>query len=121
MCAPAMLDREVETFLKANSRAFYVMTRKHGHPTVHPLSALYPKESLDFTTYRKSAKALKLARDSELACLVTTPDSDEAFRAVLIQGTDEMMPPGAEMPRGSGHLQRAGQLLGRFRGQPRTR
>ena len=57
------LSDELDAFLRAQRRAYWVTLRRDGSPTAHPMGALYEDGRVLFTSYRKSAKNRNADRD----------------------------------------------------------
>jgi hypothetical protein len=95
-------EREIDAFLQAHRRAYWVTLRRDGSPTAHPMGALYEDGRLLFTSYRESAKNRNVDRDPR-SCVVLASDYDydadaESLEAVTLKGFARVLE-GAPPPR----------------------
>ncbi len=102
------LGPEEDAFLRSHTRTFLLVSRGDGSPTAYPMVGLYADGVLEFSTYRKSAKVLRMERDPAVACLVTAKDGDPERRVLLVRGTAEVRPVGADLDRAPGVRAAAG-------------
>lgn len=91
---------DADAFLRANTRTFLLVSRGDGSPTAYPMVGLYHDGVLEFSTYRKSAKVTRMLRHPVVGCLVTARDDDPDRRVLLVEGTAEVLPEGADLERG---------------------
>ena len=68
--SPEDLPAEVREHLERHSRSFLLTLRPDGSPTAHPMTALVEEGGLVFNTYRKSAKARNVERDSRVGVVL---------------------------------------------------
>lgn len=97
-----MIAPEVEEFLRRNTRTFLLTIRPDGSPTGHPMIGLYRRGALYFSTYGKSAKVRNLSAHPRVCCVVTTPDDETDFRAAVVHGVADVLPPGSSIPAEEG-------------------
>ncbi|MBW2400292.1 MAG: pyridoxamine 5'-phosphate oxidase family protein [Deltaproteobacteria bacterium] len=91
-------ELEIDAFLQAHRRAYWVTLRRDGSPTAHPMGALYEDGRLLFTSYRKSAKNRNVDRDPR-SCVVLANDYDaESLEVVTLKGFARVLE-GAPPPR----------------------
>ncbi|MBW2422847.1 MAG: pyridoxamine 5'-phosphate oxidase family protein [Deltaproteobacteria bacterium] len=80
------LEREVDAFLQAHRRAYWVTLRRDGSPTAHPMGGLYERGRLLFTSYRKSAKNRNVDRDPRCCVLLANDYDATSLEAVTLKG-----------------------------------
>jgi len=80
------LEREVDAFLQAHRRAYWVTLRQDGSPTAHPMAGLYEDGRLLFTSYRKSAKNRNVDRDPRCCVLLANEYDATSLEAVTLKG-----------------------------------
>jgi hypothetical protein len=80
------LEREVDAFLQAHRRAYWVTLRRDGSPTAHPMGGLYEDGRLLFTSYRKSAKNRNVDRDPRCCVLLANEYDATSLEVVTLKG-----------------------------------
>lgn len=113
--APGPIGPEEDAFLSSHTRTFLLVSRGDGSPTAYPMVGLYHDGVLEFSTYRKSAKVIRMQRAPAVACLVTAKDGDPERRVLLVRGTAEVLPEGADLERAPGARAAAGATPGQMR------
>ncbi|WP_261558799.1 pyridoxamine 5'-phosphate oxidase family protein [Frankia tisae] len=76
------LTGEHRRFLAAHTRGFLITTRADGGPIGYPMTVRWCDGTLEFNTYRRSAKVAHLRRDGRV-CVVVVPRDRAADRRVL--------------------------------------
>ena len=84
-----MSDAEVVGMLGGNRKVQLATLNPDGYPHLVTMYYTLVDGKIAFWTYRTSQKALNLARDPRISCLVETGDAYFDLRGVLIQGTVE--------------------------------
>jgi PPOX class probable F420-dependent enzyme len=84
-----MSDAEVATILAENRKLQLATINPDGHPHLVTMYYTLVDGKIAFWTYRTSQKALNLARDPRISCLVETGEAYFDLRGVQIQGTVE--------------------------------
>ena len=82
-----MNDAEVAAMLAGNRKVQLATINPDGYPHLVTMYYTLVDGKIAFWTYRTSQKALNLARDPRISCLVETGDAYFDLRAVQIQGT----------------------------------
>lgn len=91
-----MSDAEVATMLAGNRKVQLATINPDGYPHLVTMYYTLVDGKIAFWTYRTSQKALNLARDPRISCLVETGEAYFDLRGVQIQGTVETITnPGA--------------------------
>jgi nitroimidazol reductase NimA-like FMN-containing flavoprotein (pyridoxamine 5'-phosphate oxidase superfamily) len=82
----AMTEQEVAALLATGRKVQLATNGASGFPHLVTMYYVFSDGQIAFWTYRKSQKALNLARDPRISCLVE--DGEEYFdlRGVLVQG-----------------------------------
>ncbi|CAJ62641.1 MULTISPECIES: pyridoxamine 5'-phosphate oxidase family protein [Frankia] len=78
----AGLTDEQRRFLAAHTRGFLIVTGADGGPIGYPMTVRWCDGTLEFNTYRRSAKVTHLRRDGRV-CVVVVPRDRAADRRVL--------------------------------------
>jgi hypothetical protein len=81
----AMTDEEIAAFLAANRKVQLATINRDGTPHLVAMYYVVLGGQIAFWTYRTSQKALNLARDPRLTCLVET--GEEYFDLIGVQVT----------------------------------
>jgi PPOX class probable F420-dependent enzyme len=84
-----MSDAEVEELLAGNRKVQLATINPDGYPHLVTMYYTLVGGKIAFWTYRTSQKALNLARDPRITCLVETGEAYFDLRGVQIQGTVE--------------------------------
>jgi PPOX class probable F420-dependent enzyme len=84
-----MSDAEVAEMLAAGRKVQLATISPDGYPHLVTMYYALVEGKIAFWTYRTSQKALNLARDPRISCLVETGDAYFDLRGVQIQGTVE--------------------------------
>lgn len=84
-----MSDPEVAEMLAAGRKVQLATINPDGYPHLVTMYYTLADGRIAFWTYRTSQKALNLARDSRISCLVETGEAYFDLRGVQIQGTVE--------------------------------
>jgi PPOX class probable F420-dependent enzyme len=84
-----MSDAEVAEMLAAGRKVQLATINPDGYPHLVTMYYALLDGKIAFWTYRTSQKALNLARDPRISCLVETGDGYFDLRGVQIQGTVE--------------------------------
>jgi PPOX class probable F420-dependent enzyme len=84
-----MSDAEVEAMLAGNRKVQLATINPDGYPHLVTMYYALVGGKIAFWTYRTSQKALNLARDPRISCLVETGEAYFDLRGVQIQGTVE--------------------------------
>jgi PPOX class probable F420-dependent enzyme len=82
-----MSDAEVQAMLVGNRKVQLATINPDGYPHLVTMYYTVVGGKIAFWTYRTSQKALNLARDPRISCLVETGEAYFDLRGVLIQGT----------------------------------
>lgn len=82
-----MSDAEVTEMLSANRKVQLATINPDGYPHLVTMYYAVVGGQIAFWTYRTSQKALNLARDPRITCLVETGEAYFDLRGVQIQGT----------------------------------
>lgn len=82
-----MSDAEVAEMLGAGRKVQLATISPDGYPHLVTMYYTLVDGKIAFWTYRTSQKALNLARDPRISCLVETGDAYFDLRGVQIQGT----------------------------------
>src|SRR5215469_12855436 len=82
-----MSDAEVEQMLAAGRKVQLATINPDGYPHLVTMYYTLIDSKIAFWTYRTSQKALNLARDPRISCLVETGEAYFDLRGVQIQGT----------------------------------
>jgi len=82
-----MSDAEVATMLAGNRKVQLATINPDGYPHLVTMYYTLVDGKIAFWTYRTSQKALNLARDPRISCLVETGNAYFDLRGVQIQGT----------------------------------
>ncbi len=91
-----MTDAEVAAMLAGNRKVQLATINPDGYPHLVTMYYALVGGKIAFWTYRTSQKALNLARDPRISCLVETGDAYFDLRGVQIQGSVETITdPGA--------------------------
>jgi PPOX class probable F420-dependent enzyme len=91
-----MSDAEVAAMLAGNRKVQLATINPDGYPHLVTMYYALVGGKIAFWTYRTSQKALNLARDPRISCLVETGDAYFDLRGVQIQGSVETITdPGA--------------------------
>ena len=91
-----MNDAEVADMLAAGRKVQLATINPDGYPHLVTMYYALIDGKIAFWTYRTSQKALNLARDPRISCLVETGEAYFDLRGVQIQGTAETISdPGA--------------------------
>ena len=91
-----MTDAEVADMLAAGRKVQLATINPDGYPHLVTMYYALIDGKIAFWTYRTSQKALNLARDPRISCLVETGEAYFDLRGVQIQGTAETISdPGA--------------------------
>ena len=83
----AMTDEEIAAFLAANRKLQLATINRDGTPHLVTMYYTMLAGQLAFWTYRTSQKALNLARDARLTCLVETGQEYFDLLGVQVTGT----------------------------------
>ena len=83
----AMTDEEAAAFLAANRKVQLATINSDGTPHLVAMYYVMLGGRIAFWTYRTSQKALNLARDPRLACLVETGEEYFDLMGVQVTGT----------------------------------
>ncbi|EIV92419.1 pyridoxamine 5'-phosphate oxidase family protein [Frankia sp. QA3] len=78
----AGLTGEQRRFLAVHTRGFLIVTGADGGPIGYPMTVRWCDGTLEFNTYRRSAKVSHLRRDGRV-CVVVVPRDRAADRRVL--------------------------------------
>ncbi|MFY9887678.1 MAG: pyridoxamine 5'-phosphate oxidase family protein [Streptosporangiaceae bacterium] len=84
-----MTDTEVADMLAAGRKVQLATISPDGYPHLVTMYYTLVDGKIAFWTYRTSQKALNLARDPRISCLVETGEAYFDLRGVQIQGTVE--------------------------------
>lgn len=84
-----MTDAEVADMLAAGRKVQLATINPDGYPHLVTMYYALVDGKIAFWTYRTSQKALNLARDPRISCLVETGEAYFDLRGVQIQGTVE--------------------------------
>jgi PPOX class probable F420-dependent enzyme len=84
-----MSDAEVAAMLAGNRKIQLATINPDGYPHLVTMYYALVDGKIAFWTYRTSQKALNLARDPRITCLVETGEAYFDLRGVQIQGTVE--------------------------------
>ena len=84
-----MSDTEVAELLAAGRKVQLATINPDGYPHLVTMYYTLVDGKIAFWTYRTSQKALNLARDPRISCLVETGEAYFDLRGVQIQGTVE--------------------------------
>jgi PPOX class probable F420-dependent enzyme len=84
-----MSDAEVAAMLAENRKVQLATINPDGYPHLVTMYYALVDGKIAFWTYRTSQKALNLARDPRISCLVETGEAYFDLRGVQIQGTVE--------------------------------
>jgi PPOX class probable F420-dependent enzyme len=84
-----MSDAEVAAMLAGNRKVQLATINPDGYPHLVTMYYTLVDGKIAFWTYRTSQKALNLARDPRISCLVETGEAYFDLRGVQIQGTAE--------------------------------
>jgi PPOX class probable F420-dependent enzyme len=84
-----MSDAEVAAMLAGNRKVQLATINPDGYPHLVTMYYALVGGKIAFWTYRTSQKALNLARDPRISCLVETGDAYFDLRGVQIQGSVE--------------------------------
>jgi len=84
-----MSDAEVEQMLAAGRKVQLATINPDGYPHLVTMYYTLIDSKIAFWTYRTSQKALNLARDPRISCLVESGEAYFDLRGVQIQGTVE--------------------------------
>jgi PPOX class probable F420-dependent enzyme len=84
-----MSDAEVASVLAGNRKVQLATINPDGYPHLVTMYYTLVEGKIAFWTYRTSQKALNLARDPRITCLVETGEAYFDLRGVQIQGTVE--------------------------------
>jgi len=84
-----MSDAEVEAMLAGSRKVQLATINPDGYPHLVTMYYTLVDGKIAFWTYRTSQKALNLARDPRISCLVETGEAYFDLRGVQIQGTVE--------------------------------
>jgi PPOX class probable F420-dependent enzyme len=84
-----MSDAEVAAMLAGNRKVQLATINPDGYPHLVTMYYALLGGKIAFWTYRTSQKALNLARDPRISCLVETGDAYFDLRGVQIQGSVE--------------------------------
>lgn len=96
-----MSDAEVASMLAGNRKVQLATLNPDGYPHLVTMYYALVDGKIAFWTYRTSQKALNLARDPRITCLVETGEAYFDLRGVQIQGTVETITdPGAVLKIG---------------------
>jgi len=82
-----MSDAEVAAMLAGNRKVQLATINPDGYPHLVTMYYALVDGKIAFWTYRTSQKALNLARDRRISCLVETGDAYFDLRGVQVQGT----------------------------------
>jgi PPOX class probable F420-dependent enzyme len=82
----AMTPEEVATLLAESRKVHLATIGRDGTPHLVTMYYVLIDEQITFWTYRSSQKALNLAADSRITCLVETGEQYFDLRGVQIQG-----------------------------------
>jgi PPOX class probable F420-dependent enzyme len=84
-----MSDAEVATMLAGNRKVQLATINPDGYPHLVTMYYTLVDGKIAFWTYRTSQKALNLARDPRISCLVETGEAYFDLCGVQVQGTVE--------------------------------
>ena len=84
-----MSDVEVAAMLAGNRKVQLATINPDGYPHLVTMYYALVDGKIAFWTYRTSQKALNLARDPRISCLVETGEAYFDLRGVQVQGTVE--------------------------------
>ena len=84
-----MSDVEVEAMLAGSRKVQLATINPDGYPHLVTMYYTLVDGKIAFWTYRTSQKALNLARDPRISCLVETGEAYFDLRGVQVQGTVE--------------------------------
>jgi PPOX class probable F420-dependent enzyme len=84
-----MSDAEVASMLAGNRKVQLATLNPDGYPHLVTMYYALVDGKIAFWTYRTSQKALNLARDPRITCLVETGEAYFDLQGVQIQGTVE--------------------------------
>src|SRR5215472_8798879 len=84
-----MSDAEVEAMLAGSRKVQLATINPDGYPHLVTMYYTLIDGKIAFWTYRTSQKALNLARDPRISCLVETGEAYFDLRGVQVQGTVE--------------------------------
>src|SRR5258708_33143249 len=87
-----MSDAEVAQMLAAGRKVQLATISPDGYPHLVTMYYTLIDGKIAFWTYRTSQKALNLARDPRISCLVESGEAYFDLRGVQIQGTVETIP-----------------------------
>jgi hypothetical protein len=73
-------------FLARNSRVFLIVRGRGGAPTGYPMTGRMIDGTLQFNTYRKSAKMAHIRRDGRVCCVVVPSDPALDRRTLTVWG-----------------------------------
>lgn len=82
-----MSDAEVAAMLAGNRKVQLATINPDGYPHLVTMYYTLVDGKIAFWTYRTSQKALNLARDPRISCLVETGEAYFDLRGVQVQGT----------------------------------
>ncbi|MCU1456393.1 MAG: hypothetical protein JWL73_485 [Actinomycetia bacterium] len=72
--------------MQENSRAFLIVARGDGSPTIYPMVGLYRDGGVECSTYRKSAKVTRVLRSPQISALITAAEGSDDRRVLLVRG-----------------------------------
>jgi len=90
------LAPEHEAFLAHNRKVFLLVRSEDGTAVAYPMTGAWIDGALEFSTYRKSVKVRRIARDDRVCCVVTPWDWRDGGRVLLVWGH-------CQIRGGSGH------------------
>jgi hypothetical protein len=82
-------------------KAFLLIRRPDGSPTGYPMYVMFRGGGLEFTTYRKSPKAIAMMAAPRITCVVMA-DDDGTPAALAVVGTAAMDEPGTGFAANTG-------------------
>jgi hypothetical protein len=86
-----VIPPEAEALLEKSRRVFLLTLRADGSPTAHPMTGIFARGRLAFSTYRKAAKARNAARDPRSCSLALEGYDGAGARAVVYRGSAQLL------------------------------
>jgi hypothetical protein len=77
---------EARALLARSRRVFLLTLRADGSPTAHPMTGVFARDRLAFSTYRKAAKTRNALRDPRTCSLALEGYDGAGARAVVYRG-----------------------------------
>jgi hypothetical protein len=115
------IPAEASALLAKSRRVFLLTLRADGSPTAHPMTGVFARGQLAFSTYRKAAKTRNALRDPRTCSLALEGYGGAGARAVVYRGPARALEgePAAELLGGGGAA--AGPVTGGVSGRATAR